>query len=164
MFNYMIQWNFDISDKFETIVLIINLIITSAISLYTFFSVNKDKKRSFLDQQLFELQKLSFYDAFVEDENYTKTWNDLKEKYQNNKLEGDNKRDFLKYDVYTEMLFNYLRQSLDFYKNETDLLNYVDFKSWIRNHKECWKNPLHEHSNVEVYGEDMWRLVEKWLS
>ena len=49
------------------------------------------------------------------------------------------------------------------YKNEKILLNYVDFKSWVRTHQQCWKNPLQEHSNREVYGKDMYDMVEDWL-
>ena len=123
------------------IVFLGNIIVTRNLSIQTQKDVSKEKQKTFLDQQLFELQRLSFYDPFVED-----------------------KKQFLKYDIYTEMIFNFMRQSLDFYKNEDDLLNYVDFKSWIRDHHLCWKNPLQEHSNREVYGEDMWEIIDKWLS
>lgn len=143
---------------------LINLIATNKISLRTFNESNRDKQKSFLDKQLFELQRLSFNAPFVEDKDFTGNWDNLKEQYLNDSINEQDKEKFLKYDVYTEMLFNYMRQSLDFHKNETDLLNYVDFKSWIKNHKYCWENPLQENSNRAVYGEDMWCIIDKWLN
>ena len=58
---------------------LLNLILTSFISLKTFKDSNKDKQKTFLDQQLFELQRLSFYDPYLENDNYTKEWDSLKE-------------------------------------------------------------------------------------
>lgn len=147
----------------SAILFLLNIILTTKITLETFDKSNKDKQKSFLDQQLFELQRLSFYDSFVEDLNFINNWNILKEQYLSNNISEEEKQKFLKYDVYTEMLFNYLRMSLDFYKNEDALLKYVDFKNWIRDHKLCWENPIHEHSNREVYGKDMYDMVEDWL-
>lgn len=155
----------------------INLGSTTILNVLTFLSIfativttfvlhhlsNINNKKTFLDNQLIELQRLSFYDTFVEDENYTHKWVETKEKYLNKQLSEEEIKKFLKYDVYTEMLFNFIEKALIIYKTEEKLLNYIDFKSWVRTHAECWKNPLKEHSNREVYGDNMSDMIDKWL-
>lgn len=155
----------------------INLGSTTILNVLTFLSIfatiittfvlhhlsNINNKKTFLDNQLIELQRLSFYDTFVEDENYTHKWIETKEKYLNKQLSEEEIKKFLKYDVYTEMLFNFIEKALTIYKTEEKLLNYIDFKSWIRTHSECWKNPLQPHSNREVYGDQMCDMIDKWL-
>lgn len=155
----------------------INLGSTTILNVLTFLSIfativttfvlhhlsNINNKKTFLDNQLIELQRLSFYDTFVEDENYTHKWVETKEKYLNKQLSEEEIKKFLKYDVYTEMLFNFIEKALTIYKTEEKLLNYIDFKSWIRTHAECWKKPLEEHSNREVYGDNMSDMIDKWL-
>lgn len=41
--------------------------------------------------------------------------------------------------------------SFKVYKNEKNLLNYVDFKSWVRTHQQSLQNTLKDHNNREVY-------------
>ena len=122
----------------------------------------EEKQKDFLNMQLIEIQRMSFYDPFVENPNYTVQWNILKNKF-NNKDNDLDINSFLKYDVYTEMIYNFIEMSLKVYKTEEDLLNYIDFKSWVRNHAQNWKNPLQAHSNREVYGDKMCDMIDKWL-
>ena len=60
-------------------------------------------------------------------------------------------------------MFLSLLTNFKFYKTEKKLLNYVDFKSWLRIHAKCWQNPLQEHSNREVYGDKLCDMVDRWL-
>lgn len=123
----------------------------------------EEKQKDFLDSQLIELQRMSFYDPFVENENYTQQWNDLRERYIRGDLHNTELDNFLKYDVYTEMLYNFIEMSLKVYRTSENLLNYVDFKSWLRIHKQNWQKPLKEYSNREVYGDKMCDMIDKWL-
>ena len=147
----------------SAILFLLNLILTSAISIKTFNDANKDKQRTLLSQKLFELQRLSFYDPYLENENYTKEWDSLKEKYQNNNLSEDDRNKFLKYEIYTEMLFNFIYESLEFYEKKENLEKFVDFKSWVNTHKYSWKSPLQTNSNKDVYGEQMFNIVNSWI-
>lgn len=140
-----------------------SLAVTTIVTIVIQIRTTQNNQKEFLDKQLIELQRISFYDPFLEDENFTNQWNQMKVNYKNGNLEQHDKEKFLKYDVYTEMLFNFIERSFCVYKNEKILLNYVDFKSWVRTHQQCWKNPLQEHSNREVYGKDMYDMVEDWL-
>ncbi len=141
----------------------ISLAVTTIVTIVIQIRTNINNQKEFLDKQLIELQRMSFYDPFVEDEKFTKEWIEYKAKYKNGTISDNEKGQFLKYDVYTEMLFNFLKMSCKVYKKEEDLLNYVDFKSWLRNHSECWKNPLQEHSNRDVYGKAICNMVDDWL-
>ena len=140
-----------------------SLAVTTIVTIVIQIRTTQNNQKEFLDKQLIELQRISFYDPFLEDENFTNQWNQMKVNYKSGSLEQRDKEKFLKYDVYTEMLFNFIERSFSIYKNEKNLLNYVDFKSWVRTHQQCWKNPLQEHSNREVYGKDMYYMVEDWL-
>lgn len=140
-----------------------SLAVTTIVTIVIQIRTTQNNQKEFLDKQLIELQRISFYDPFLEDENFTNQWNQMKVNYKSGSLEQRDKEKFLKYDVYTEMLFNFIERSFSIYKNEKKLLNYVDFKSWVRTHQQCWKNPLQEHSNREVYGKDMYYMVEDWL-
>ncbi len=140
-----------------------SLAVTTIVTIVIQIRTTQNNQKEFLDKQLIELQRISFYDPFLEDENFTNQWNQMKVNYKSGSLEQRDKEKFLKYDVYTEMLFNFIERSFSVYKNEKKLLNYVDFKSWVRTHQQCWKNPLQEHSNREVYGKDMYYMVEDWL-
>ena len=150
----------------ETCIVGVNAVVTAVLSVKLYILTNIENRKNALDIRLAELQKLSFQNTFLEDKMFTEQWNNLRAQYLNNTLEQgkDRNRDrFLKYDVYTEMLFNFLEMSYKVYKKEKDLLNYIDFKSWFRIHSACWKNPLQEHSNREVYGKEIYDMVEDWL-
>lgn len=140
-----------------------SLVVTTIVTIVLQLRTSKNNQKEFLDKQLIELQRISFYDPFLEDENFTNQWNKMKEEYKNGILNENNRKDFLKYDVYTEMLFNFIEMSYHLYKKEKSLLNYVDFKSWIRTHKQCWENPLKEHSNRDVYGEKFCNMIDNWI-
>lgn len=151
------------AEEIQNWLVAVSLLVTTIVTIALQLISNRNNQKEFLDKQLIELQRLSFYDPFVEDINYTHQWNYFKEQYNNNGLSQEDLNRFLKYDIYTEMLFNFIEMSLKVYKTEKRLLKYVDFKSWVRTHAECWKNPLEAHSNREVYGDKMCDMIDKWL-
>jgi hypothetical protein len=151
------------AEELQNWLIAISLVVTTVVTIILQIKSNKNNQKEFLDKQLIELQRMSFYDPFVEDKNFTKNWLELKTKYENKTICEAEKNQFLKYDVYTEMLFNFLEMSCKIYSKEKDLLNYVDFKSWIRTHSECWKNPIDAHSNRDVYGKKIYNMVDDWL-
>ena len=144
-------------------IMLVSLLVTMGTTIFLQVKSNNNTQKEFLDKQLQEIQRLSFYDPFVENENYTNSWVLNKELYNRKELNNEDLNNFLKYDVYTEMIFNFLEMSFKFYKTEKKLLNYVDFKSWLRIHAKCWQNPLQEHSNREVYGDKLCDMVDRWL-
>lgn len=150
------------ADEVQNWIITINLIITTIVTFYLYFKSKTDNQKNTLDSQLIELQRLAFENPYLENENYTNEWNMLREKYVNKEQDWDVDK-FLRYDAYTEMIFNYVEMSLKVYKTEEKLLKYVDFKSWIRNHTQNWQNPLQAHINREVYDDKMCDMIDKWL-
>lgn len=141
----------------------ISLVVTTFVTIFIQIRMNQNNQKEFLDNQLIELQRISFYNPFLEDEDFTNQWNQMKEKYKSGELDKESREKILKYDVYTEMIFNFIEMSFKVYKNERDLLNYVDLKSWIRTHQQCWQNPLKSHSNRDVYGKEISDMVDNWI-
>lgn len=124
----------------------------------------EESKKNFLNNKLFELQRLAFYDPYLEDETFTKRWDEMKAKYLNNELNDDELNKFIKYDIYTEMLFNFVFESLEVYKTREKLENFVEFKSWLNIHKYCWRSPLETNSNKDVYKDKMFNIVNSWIN
>lgn len=144
-------------------IMIVNIILSTCIAFWLNYKSKKDTLESSLYSELLEIQRYSLYDTFLEDKNYTKQWDTLKERYEKNELNGDETNKFLRYDAYTEIIFNFICKSMEFYKSEKKLLEFVDFESWIDIHAACWKNPLQAHSNRKVYGDKMFDMVNRWL-
>lgn len=86
------------------------LAVTTIVTIVIQIRTTQNNQKEFLDKQLIELQRISFYAPFLEDENFTNQWNQMKVNYKNGNLEQHDKEKFLKYDVYTEMLFNFIER------------------------------------------------------
>lgn len=123
----------------------------------------KSAKEMYLYDRLRELQMLTMKYPYLEDENFTKRWNILKKKIKNNTITDNEREKFLRYDSYTEMLFNYVVFVFEYYKTEEKVLNFVAFKEWIRPHKLCWDNPIIPHSNRDIYDKKICDIIDKWI-
>ena len=58
-----------------------NLVITTIVTICLQVKSNNNNKKDTLDQQLIEIQRISFYDPYVEDMQFTNRWDELKEDY-----------------------------------------------------------------------------------
>jgi len=143
---------------------ILSPLIPTIISVI-FFRINRKYEiRKLIEERLFKIQQIAFEYPYVEDDNFISGWNSFIERYKKgNKIEEKELWRYLQYEQYCEMIFNLLELTLDFYKEEKELLQFIDFKSWVRTHKEWWKNPIDEHSNYDTYSEKVIKLVEKWI-
>lgn len=141
--------------------IIINLIVTGVITWSIWWRTERSRQRIFLDNQLIKLQELSLRYPFLEDEKFTAKWDNMREDYENGNCTEKDK--FLMYDVYTEMLFNFVFQSSEYFRTEEKLIEYVNFKSWIRNHALCWSNPLAAHCNRDTFGNRFCDMIDRWI-
>lgn len=158
-------------------ILITNIVLTSSLTIYLQIKQKQDARKEYLDKKLLELQRIAFEHPYVEDDDYTYKWDNLKSQYIKKELSASNREKFLKYDGYTEILFNLLSETYAFYKpknflysksckiqkTEKKMLEYIAFKPWIRRHLQCWKNPLFPHDNRDTYGDEICEIVNKWI-
>lgn len=145
------------------IVSVVVSLVAVVVTFMIYRLTQKSAKEMYLYDRLRELQMLVMKYPYLEDENFTKRWNTLKKKIKNNTITDDEREKFLRYDSYTEMLFNYVVFVFEYYKTEEKVLNFVAFKEWIRPHKLCWDNPIIPHSNRDTYGERICDIVDKWI-
>lgn len=161
-------------NSIQSFIMFISIIVTTATAfILHYLSKNErkdmyelskiEKQKETLNSQLFELQRMALKYPFLEDEKFIETWDTLKDKYINNFLIDKDRDKVLQYEVYAEMIFNFFEMSLNVYKTEKELLEYVNFKSWLRNHSAWWKNPLEEHSNRDSYSLMTKSLIDDWL-
>lgn len=134
------------------------------ISNYMIIKVNKRTTRRELDNMLFNLQKISFENPYLEDEYFISGWDKFKDSYKSKQIQNENEYEkYLRYEIYCEMLFNFLEESYNFFENEEKMLNYVAFDYWVRTHKIWWKNPLEDNSNENIYNNKVQKLIKKWI-
>jgi len=143
----------------------LTLVVTICVSFGLHIKGRDENIKQNLDARLFSLQQLSFEKPFLEETKFTSNWIQLRQKYLSSKspltpIEIDK---CLQYEVYCEMLFNFIEDSYNFYKDENKMLKYVAFKQWVRTHKSWWQTPLEEHSNHDTYNPKLCVIIENWL-
>jgi len=155
----------------KTIILATSLIVSNGVSIWLYLKNKKLTEALYIDSKqkerikdlhdkLFQIQTVSLDYPYLEDNKFIDGWYDFKKKYHNNEdVLEDIKNKYLRYEQYCEMIFNL---TSDAYKINC-LDNEIEFKSWARIHKEWWISPLEEHSNRDVYGDQLSDIIDKWI-
>jgi hypothetical protein len=153
----------------EIINMYMETIILASSFMFSVFLYLKNRSYGFensLNDRLFQIQKLSFDNPFLEAEQFISKWDEFSKKYKIDKnIDYDDKdiKKFLQYEQYCEMIFNLISDSYTYSKKEEKLLELIDFKSWTRTHKTWWNNPLVEHSNRDTYGSKLADILDNWM-
>lgn len=150
----------------KTIILALSLIISTGFSIFFYLKNRSYGFENNLNDRLFQIQKLSFDNPFLEAEQFINKWDDFSKNYKLNKdIDYDNidNKKLLQYEQYCEMIFNLISDSYTYSKNEDKLLELIDFKSWSRTHKAWWNNPLEAHSNRDTYGNKLSDILDEWM-
>lgn len=150
-------------EEFQDYIIIINFVLTLTTTYYFHRNMIRNNRKKFLDDKLFKLQEFSIKYPFFENPNYCNQWDLLKEKFKNETLTNEEIEKLLQYDVYTEMLFNYIEECYNFHKCKEKMLADVDLKSWVRTHSAYWKNPLIDHSNQDTYNQKVCEIIDNWI-
>ncbi len=125
---------------------------SSKITLQLYQNERKEK----LNQELNRIIELGIQYPYVENKTFTSKWNEMK-------LANDEK--YLRYDMYCNLLFNYLHHVFEYYKGDKSKIeSYLDVKSWIRFHKENWYNPVDENENIDGYDEEFRKFINSYLN
>lgn len=131
-------------------------IISAATSATVTLYINRSNRMKYLDDQLDSLLKIALQYPYLENPDFIKTWND-------NKSSG--KDEYLRYDLYCNLLFNFLSRLATHYKYDRSKIdNYVAAKDWIRLHKEYWLNPITTFENVDSYDKKFKQLITEYLN
>lgn len=126
--------------------------LTSATVTLWITSWNKKKN---IDDQLDSILKIAIQYPYLESEKFTITW-------QSDFEDTDEK--LLRYDVYCNLLFNYLSRVATHYNyNKTKIENYIAIKDWVRIHEKYWKNPTSSYENIDSYDPKFVTLINSYL-
>jgi hypothetical protein len=152
----------DMDMDLKTIVLSLSL----GLSIFFYLKNRSYNFENSLNNRLFQIQKLSFDNPFLEAEQFISKWDEFSKKYKIDKnIDYDDKdiKKLLQYEQYCEMIFNLISDSYTYSKKEEKLLKLINYKSWARTHKTWWNNPLEAHSNRGTYGSELSDILDKWM-
>ncbi len=131
-------------------------VISAATSAVVTLYINRSNKMKYLDDQLDALLKIAIQYPYLENPEFIKTWNDNKK---------SRKDEYLRYDIYCTLLFNYLSRIATHFNYDIDKIeNYVAAKDWVRLHKDYWVNPVETFENIDSYDIKFKNLIMKYLN
>lgn len=126
--------------------------LTSA--LMTLWLTGTNKKKN-IDDQLDAILKIAIQYPYLESEHFCFSWKSDFDK---------NDEKYLRYDVYCNLLFNFLSRVAEHYKyDKKKIENYIAIKDWVRLHGLYWKNPTSEYENVDSYDKCFVELINGYL-
>lgn len=139
----------------EVIITAITIILTSFFTtigtyLITKYSEYKSKHRQ-LDERLEELNKISLTYPNLENKEFIKRFEVSKNK---------NTDEFIRYDSYCSLWFNYLESLAIFYNFDREKIhNFIYIKDIVQTHKYWWK--LDE--NIDAYDKRFRKFMEEYI-
>lgn len=126
--------------------------ITSA-SLTLWINRNNDKNK--LSEQLDAILKIAIQYPYLENPKFTNSWNENKD---------SNNDDYLRYDNYHNLVFNFLSRLCIYYKfDKSKIEQHISIKDWIRTHRQCWENPSSPYENTDSYNEKFNQFINSYL-
>lgn len=156
----------------KTIILASSLIVSNGVSIWLYLKNRKLTEHLYIDSKqkekikdlhdkLFQIQKISIDHPYLEDKKFIDGWNDFKKRYHisYSNLTKEDKDLYFRYEQYCEMIFNLISNAY----NINSLDDEIEFKSWARNHKQWWESPLEDHSNRDIYGNELSNIIDQWI-
>lgn len=134
-------------------------IMSSLITVFAMVFLNlqntKNNVRNRLVENLNKILLISIEYPYLESNKFTDEWPKRKE------IEDD---EVLRYDLYCTLVFNYLSELCEFHKFKIEKVQAeIDIRSWVRQHKNYWKNPLVPYDNVEGYDKKFQKFINSYL-
>lgn len=130
-------------------------LISALTSALVTLLLSNDKKKRHIDDQLDEIIKISIQYPYLESISFTSTWIPNK---------NANKEEYLRYDAYCTLLFNFLSRVSTFYQyDKKKIENYIAIKEWIRIHKDYWQNPETSYENIDSYDSQFRELINYYI-
>jgi hypothetical protein len=130
-------------------------IISSSVATIVTLIINRTNNIKALNDQLDSILKIAIQFPYLENPHFTSTWNANK---------GTNNEQYLRYENYCTLVFNYMERLCKYYKyNATKIEDHLNIKDWIRIHKDCWQNPSIPFENTDSYSLKFKKLLELYL-
>lgn len=134
--------------------IIATLISSIVASLIARFASRKDTLRN-LNGQLDDILRIGIEYPYLENPRFTNTWNENRE---------SNEDDYLRYENYCTLVFNYMERLSSYYKYNTNKIeNHLNIRDWIRVHRQCWENPSTPFENIDSYEKEFKQIIESYL-
>jgi hypothetical protein len=130
---------------------LISAITSALVTLW----LNKSNRQRHIDDQLDTIIKISIQYPYLENSLFTSSWNEKK---------NSNEDEYLRYDAYCILLFNFLSRVASFYKYDRKKIeNYIAIKDWIRLHKDYWLSPASAYENIDSYDDEFKTLINYYI-
>lgn len=144
----------------------IQTIITTVISTLITLKINKINERNTLLDELRNIMKYSMEYPFLENKYFTNQYEimyNFCKKHDitvyNCKIEIINR--YYQYEIYCEMIFNYISKIYNFYKfNEKKINKFLDVYGWIKTHSQYWNNIQNHKESVDAYGKKFVNYID----
>jgi len=141
----------DITITAAAIATLISAITSAIITLL----ITKANRKKGLDDQLDAILKIAIQYPYLESENFTDSWQSTFDKTNEH---------YLRYDVYCNLVFNFLCRVALYYKYNTQKIeNYIAIKDWVRLHGKYWSDPVSTYENVDSYDRKFVELIKNYL-
>jgi hypothetical protein len=125
-------------------------------SLETTVKIENQKKEDQFVYDLNRIIQIGIEYPYLENKTFTEKWNEFRH---------TNDEHYLRYDMYCNLIFNFLAQLYSYYNKDKQKVEcFVDVKSWIRLHKYNWKNPVDENENIDGYDEDFRKFINSYIT
>ncbi|KLI27638.1 hypothetical protein A9X77_08375 [Brachyspira hyodysenteriae] len=132
-------------------------IVSSIIYIVLYYINNKNEKIRELNNELHNILEISVRYPYLENKDFIKEW------YNNNGSNNNDER-YMRYEVYYNLVFNFLENTFSFYKyKEKEISNFINYKEWVRLHKEGWINEKDKYNNLDTYSEGTKKIIKDIL-
>lgn len=129
--------------------------ITAGVSAYLSYYFKQSDKKDALDKELNRILDIVVQYPYFEYTYFTNDW-------INHREENDEK--YLRYDIYCNMVYNFLHHVFVFYNGRKNLIEeYIDVKSWIRVHKQNWQYPRDSNENIDGYDDAFRNFINSYI-
>ena len=129
-------------------------IISGATSTSVTLLIAATNNKKSLDDQLDAILKIAVQYPYLESRNFTEQWTSKHD---------ENDERMLRYDLYCNLLFNYLsRISKKYNYSELKIEDELAMKSWVRLHRKNWLDPREAYENVDAYNQEFINLMDQY--
>ncbi len=127
----------------------------SARNSKTTLELYKLGRKEKLADDLDKILQIGLEYPYLENQSFTSQWD---------KFRGTDDERYLRYDMYCNLIFNYLNRAFShFEKDKTKIESFIDVKSWVRAHKYNWLNPTDENENIDAYDADFRSFINSYI-